>query len=175
MRSGSARLAALESAAAGEELVLQPGVALHQCRRVVRLDRRHRLGGLAQLAGDDVESAGGQDPVPGQLLRVSRGGVLREVADRAVAGQRPLGGLRLAGEDPRHRRLAGTVAADQPDAVTGADAELRVGDQDPGADAHREARDADHVLPILRELADRQRCRGKGGRRRPGGCSPSRC
>jgi serine protease AprX len=83
-----------------------------------------------------VQPAGGEDPVEGQELRVGGARVLRQVPD--VAGAQDLAGRRqaLAGEDPGQRRLACSVAPDQPHLVSRPDPEGDVVHQQsrPGSD-----------------------------------------
>ena len=82
--------------------------------------------GLPEPPYDLVQAAGGEDPGQREDLRVAGARVLREVADAAAVGDRPGGRHRLAGEDLGQRRLAGAVAADQPDLVAGRDPEGHV-------------------------------------------------
>ena len=129
----------------GGELVLEPAVAAH---RLVALGVVGGLGHghlrLGELVLQDVEAAAGQHPVAGGDVEVAAARVLRQVAD--LADDVDLAGVR----DPLPRQggerggLAGAVAPDQADAVTGLHAESGVADEDAGAGAELEAGRRDH-------------------------------
>src|SRR6476661_2534516 len=70
-----------------------------------------------------VQSAGRPDPVQPPPVEVTGARILRGVADRAAAQHQPGRRLRLAGQDLGQRRLAGPVATDESDLVTGRDLE----------------------------------------------------
>ena len=88
-------------------VLLAPGLVdldaelLHpECERVQALPRQH----VGQAGGVDAGTA--------------RSGVLGEVADGGRVRHDPRGCGRFAGNHLEHRRLAGTVAADEPDGVS---------------------------------------------------------
>ena len=73
-------------AAGGQELGFQPVVAVHRLALDVGVLAGHLFVGHAELADGDVQAAGGQDPVAGELLHVRGAGILRQVADLAACG-----------------------------------------------------------------------------------------
>ena len=131
-------------AAAGLELGLQAGVALHGPVPHGLVLGGHLLLGRAH-AGDDLSKAARrEDPVAGQLLHVLDLGILREVADRAAAGHGASGRDALAGQHAGHGRLAGAVAPDQADLVALLHPEVHVVHQQPGSGSQFEVRHGDH-------------------------------
>ena len=74
---------------------------------------------LFQVGQQGVEAAGGQHPVAGQHVEVALFGILWQVTDFPAAGDGAGVRLALAGQDAHGGGLAGTVAADEPDAVAG--------------------------------------------------------
>ena len=119
-------------------------VATHRPVPDVRVVAPHLGLRVPQAAYDVIESSRRQDPVAREHLEVAGARVLREVADRARRRDRPTGRQGLAREDPRQRGLAGSVAADQPDAVARGDPEGDVVHQQARTSAHLELGDSDH-------------------------------
>ena len=107
---------------------------------------------LLHVAHQGIEAARREDTVLREDGKVALLRILREVADLTAtydgAGVR----LGLTGQDPQRGGLARTVAADEADPVTGADAQHRVGrrQQGPGARADFEVSGGDHDQSSLR-------------------------
>jgi hypothetical protein len=127
------------------EPVLQPAVAAHGrvAGRVVGGLGQLDLG-LLQVVQQGVEAAGGQHPVLAQHGKVAGARVLRQVADLAAPVDGAAVRQRLAGQHAQGGGLAGAVAADQPDAVAGLDAQGGAGQQDPGAGTQLQVGGGDH-------------------------------
>ena len=106
---------------------------------------------LFQGGKQRVEPAGGQHPVTGQDVEVSLFGILWQVTDFPAARDGAGVRLPLAGEDAHRGGLAGTISADESDAITGLHPQRRpVGGQQsarPGADL--EVRCGDHAAVPL--------------------------
>ena len=119
-------------------------VAPHRPIADMRVVAAHLGLGVAQPLDHHVQPTGRQDPVAREHLGVARAWVLGQVAEGAGVGDRPARGQRLAREDLGQRRLAGTVAADEPDAVTRPDPEGDVVHQQTGAGTDFELGDSDH-------------------------------
>ena len=75
----------------------------------------------------------------GRLLRQRAHAPARRDRDRPALGRE------LAADRPEQRRLAGAVAADQPDARAGHDLHRAVVDQKPAGEADRDVRDGKHA------------------------------
>ncbi len=131
--------------ATGMQLGIGVRVLAHRPLGTVHVGAAHLDLGAPQPADHFAEPAGRQDPFPGRDVEIAGAGVLRQIADRAGAGDLPRGRLRLAGEDAGERRLAGPVAPDQADAVPRPDAERRVREQQPGPGAYLEGVGGEHV------------------------------
>ncbi len=130
--------------AAGVQLGVGAGPALHAALVDGGVLVGHLDLGVAQAAYDVVETARGQDPLAGQDLGVADAGVLREVADLTTGEDGAGGRLGLAGEDLGERRLAGAVATDEADLVTCGDAEGDVLHEEASARADLELLGGDH-------------------------------
>src|SRR5260370_19457490 len=92
-----------------------------------------------------VEAAPGEDMREGCLRRLGAWPrVLRDVAERAAAQHQPSLGVVLAGEHLEEARLAGPVAADEPDLVAGGHGEARVGQNPARRDVDGEVADLEH-------------------------------
>ncbi len=124
-----------------QEFGFQPVVAVHGLALDGGVFAGHLFVREPELADGDVEAAGGQDPVPGQLFHVRGARVLRQVADLAAARDFTGGGQALAGQDPGQRGLACTVTADQADLVSLVDPEAHLVHEQSGAGAEFEILD----------------------------------
>ena len=82
---------------------------------------------LLHLAQQRVEATRGEHPVLCQHVEVALVRVLRQIAELTGADDLARVGLALAREDAQRGRLAGTVTADEPDAVSGLDTQRRTG------------------------------------------------
>ena len=130
--------------AGGGELGVEARVALHRLlAHGVVLGGHVRLGG-AQVARDGVKAARGQDAVAGEDVEVAGAWILRQVADLAGGDDAARCGDAVSGEHLRQRRLAGSVAPDEADAVARGDTERRVLEQDARAGAQFDAFGGDH-------------------------------
>ena len=127
------------------EAVLQPAVPAHDrvLGRVVGGLGQLDLG-LLQLVQQGVQPAGGQHPVAGEHGEIAGARILRQVADLAAPVDAAVVRQRLAGQHAQGAGLAGAVAADQPDAVAGLDAQGRAGQQDAGAGTQLQGGCGDH-------------------------------
>ena len=107
-----------ESLLLRRQLGLCPRVRGH--RLVANIGRiiTHRQLGPLQPINDCVQPAGRQDPVLGQDIKIAGSRILRQVPDWARSGDRSVGRLSFAGQDPGERGLASPVASDQADLVT---------------------------------------------------------
>ena len=130
--------------ACGVQLRVGVLVALHGPVSHERVVAAHLGLGVAQASYDVIEASRREDPVAREHLEVARARVLREVADRAGRRDLAAGRQGLAGQDPRQCGLAGPVASDQPDAVTGRDAEGHVAHQQARTRTHLELGHSDH-------------------------------
>ena len=72
---------------------------------------------FSSCGDQSVQAAGGQHPVAGGHVQIALARVLREVTQRAGAGDLTAVGSALAGQHPESGGLTGTVAADQADPV----------------------------------------------------------
>jgi hypothetical protein len=116
------------------EPVLEPAVPAHDASRVASSAASASSTWVFSRSCSSVsEAAGGQHPVLAQHGEVAGARVLRQVADLAAPVDGARVRQRLAGEHAQGGGLAGAVAADQPDAVAGLDAQGGAGQQDPGA------------------------------------------
>ena len=131
------------------ELRLRSGISTDQAIALGGISGPHAEAGLLHAAHHVIEAAGGKDPVLGDLIRVAGARILRKVADRPRHVDGARGRLGLLGEDPRQRGLTGSVAADQADAVTAADAKGGVLDEQRGAGPNLEAGGGNHDCLIL--------------------------
>ena len=122
-------------------------VAAQQSGVVRRLGELHLC--LGDVGDERVEPASGQHPVAGEHLEVAGARVLREVADRPGAINASGVRQRLAGEHTQACRLAGAVAPDEPDAVSGLHAQRRRLEQDASAGAQLEVSGSDHQQVLL--------------------------
>ena len=111
------------------------------------LDADHRL--VEPAPGEDVAHRGGG------VVDAVEPRVLREVPEAAAAVHDAGVRVRGAAEHLQQARLAGAVAADQPDLVAGADREAGAVEDDVAADLDRELPDLQHPSMLT-------------GRRRPG-------
>ena len=109
------------------------------------------IGRLGQLdldlgdVGDElVEPSSGQHPVPSRDVQIPGARVLGQVPDRATALDSPPVGSILSGQGAQRRRLAGTVAAHQADAVSRLNAQRGRREQDPSARAQLQVGGGDH-------------------------------
>ncbi len=132
-------------ATGGHEVVLRTRVRVHRLlARLVGLRRRHLVGVAVHADQHGVETAGREDPVAGRDAQVAGARVLREVADGAAATHRAGGRKCFAGEDLGERRLAGAVAADEPDRVPGVHRERHGTEQELGPCSYLDVRHCEH-------------------------------
>jgi hypothetical protein len=131
-------------AALGQELGLQTLVLLQRPVADGALAVRHTVLVLPHLAQYGVQAAGGQNAVTSQGVQVTGTRVLRQVADLTGAGDAAGGRGAFPGQALGQGGLAGTVAADQTDAVAAGDAEGCGLDEDTGAGAQLKAGGGDH-------------------------------
>lgn len=109
--------------ALGQELRLQALVLLHRLLAGGALAVRHPVLVLAHLLQDGVEVAGREDAVAGEGVEVAGARILRQIADVAGAGDGAGGGEAFTREALGEGGLAGSVAADEADAVALGDTE----------------------------------------------------
>ena len=126
------------------ELHLGPGIGSHRALLSLTDGAAHRRFSLPQTLYCDIQAAGRQNPRRDRDGRVGGARVLRQVPDGAGVGDRAGRRTVLAGQGLHQRRLARAVAADQTDAVAGADVEGKVGQQEVGADANIYTASGDH-------------------------------
>ena len=131
-------------AAAGVQLGVGARPALHPALVGRDVLGGHLLLGLTHPAYDVVEAARRQDPVACEDLGIADARVLREVADLAARDDLAGGGKGLPGQDLGEGGLAGAVATDEPDLVTGGDTERDVLHEEAGARADFELLGVDH-------------------------------
>jgi len=144
-RADARRLALGGVPAERGELVLQLPVATDGSVPLGLVGRLgHRDLCLDQPGTQHVQAAPGQHPVARGDVEVAAAGVLRQIAD--LAGDLHLPRVRepLSGQRGQRRRLTGTVAPHQADAVAGLHAQGRVADEDAGAGTEFEAGRRDH-------------------------------
>ena len=101
----------------------------------------------------------------GERRRGAARRVLRNVAEAGAPGHFDLTlvGVELADDDLHQRRLAGAIAADQPDAAAGRDRGGRAVEDRTPAKAHRDASDVEHVgAPSSQSWQRRDRPGGSG-------------
>jgi len=156
-------------AAQGQELRLHLRVATHRLVPGARVTAGQHLLLLAHLADHSVQATGTEDAVPGQLARVPRSRVLRQVAHGPGAGDGASRRLALPGEDAGEGRLAGPVASHQPDGLAGPHPERRAGEQQLAAGAHLDVGGDDHASTSDGRTAGRQDG-GTAGPPLPPGC-----
>src|SRR5690606_3180603 len=140
-----------------EEAVLETRVAAHRGIARGGVRARHLLRRAAHLEHEMAEPARVEDAGACRILRVARSRILRQVADLAAAIDPPAGRLALPREDLRQGRLAGAVAADEPDLVTLVDAEVHAGHEQARADPDLEIVHGEHSgTAFLREGVDKR-------------------
>ena len=121
------------------ELLVEFDVAFHGSLLPGTIGRRHLMFGLANARDDRINAAHGNNAIPGLHLGVTHVGILSEVADGAIGGDRSrvLGGapaICLACEEAHRRGLTRAVTADEADAHALIDSEARVVDELAGTD-----------------------------------------
>jgi hypothetical protein len=115
----------------------------------------HRGLGRPQGSYGTVEAPGRQDPRGHRDRGVRRGRVLGEVTDRPGTGDGTGGGTPQPREGAQEGGLAGTVTADQADAVAGGDGEGDAGKQQTRADAHIDTANGDHGKTLQKSIGSR--------------------
>ena len=131
-------------AAVGLVVLLGLGVAGDVAVRGILLEAEAQLLDALRLfveppSAEDVAEGGGVDAAaPGA-------GLLEEVPEGALAQNGAAVGRALAGDDLQHARLAGAVAADEPDRVTGADGEGRLVEGEAATDLDAEVAGLEHA------------------------------
>ena len=119
----------------------------------------------ALLVGGEHDVDQGSGPARRLLRR------LRRCACRAAGDTPPPSGDDLAVDDAEERRLAGAVAADEPDLAPGRQREGRMVEEKAVADAVSEVVDVQHGRLLTREG---EYCKGANGAPADGGVEPEK-